>query len=231
VSVPAWCSVDCKLGSLSVKLDFPQVVCILCVFCLLCLSLFVPLASSASLCLSCAHLACWPIWHLLSSWRVRTQVFACEVYASDAGFPQGPDYDDAKLNVGLRICRSLFRCCFCDTCVLMLACHRGTAVCCGACCACACCACALLCAVPSGRLHRALVAVCRLFGLPSLPCCLSNQPADSSALCHGGCGGRGAAADDALTSGLAVRMQTMAIEAQRRRERRGTVAFAARSGG
>jgi len=25
VAVPAWCSVDCKLGSLSVKLDFPQV--------------------------------------------------------------------------------------------------------------------------------------------------------------------------------------------------------------
>ena len=34
VSVPTWCSVDCKIGSLSVKLDFPQVVCILCLSCL-----------------------------------------------------------------------------------------------------------------------------------------------------------------------------------------------------
>jgi hypothetical protein len=25
IAVPSWCSVDCKLGSLSVKLDFPQV--------------------------------------------------------------------------------------------------------------------------------------------------------------------------------------------------------------
>lgn len=58
VAVPAWCTVDCKLGSLSVKLDFPQ-------------------------------------------------VFACELYANDAGFP--PEPDDQKVNVGLRICRSLFR--------------------------------------------------------------------------------------------------------------------------
>jgi hypothetical protein len=50
IAVPSWCSVDCKLGSLSVKLDFPQ-------------------------------------------------VFACEVYAPDAGFPSGPDFDEQKLNV------------------------------------------------------------------------------------------------------------------------------------
>ena len=60
VAVPSWCTVDCKLGSLSVKLDFPQ-------------------------------------------------VFACELYANEAGFPRGPDYDEQKVNVGLRICRSLFR--------------------------------------------------------------------------------------------------------------------------
>jgi WD repeat-containing protein 48 len=50
IAVPSWCSVDCKLGSLSVKLDFPQ-------------------------------------------------VFSCEVYAPDAGFPSGPDFDEQKLNV------------------------------------------------------------------------------------------------------------------------------------
>jgi hypothetical protein len=45
------------------------------------------------------------------------QVFGCEVYASDAGFAAyGPDYDEQKLNVGLRVCRSLFRC----SCVLVL---------------------------------------------------------------------------------------------------------------
>ena len=60
IAVPAWCSVDCKLGSVCVNLDFPQ-------------------------------------------------VFSCEVYAPDAGFPSGPDFDEQKLNVGLRICRTLFR--------------------------------------------------------------------------------------------------------------------------
>ena len=45
------------------------------------------------------------------------QVFGCEVYASDAGFAAfGPEYDEQKLNVGLRVCRSLFRC----SCVLVL---------------------------------------------------------------------------------------------------------------
>ena len=45
------------------------------------------------------------------------QVFGCEVYASDAGFASfGPEYDEQKLNVGLRVCRSLFRC----SCVLVL---------------------------------------------------------------------------------------------------------------
>ena len=36
------------------------------------------------------------------------QVFGCEVYASDAGFASfGPEYDEQKLNVGLRVCCSL----------------------------------------------------------------------------------------------------------------------------
>lgn len=37
------------------------------------------------------------------------QVFGCEVYASDGGFATGPDFEEQKLNVGLRVCRSLFR--------------------------------------------------------------------------------------------------------------------------